>query len=667
VKNTVRMVSEKSEDELLEEGTKIHSHVPKRPKLDKGNLPKPHLEGRSSQLVTCKVPSSHSSNIDMHEEIKSLIFFDIGDDKSDDEDDLDVEMKQKVFSSKTVCTFGGNTEDQNSTKMNHKDSQKSKVDEWILNAKLKFRSLKKKLGSQKEFEILALSYSQLIMYAEMDSTSPVHPIALRNNWSLDPNQLISDEFKNQDQLQFYEAFLLFTEKCRVFLDTLHYIEAPDPDGSLSHEMNLLAPVLHCCSALLVKFTFTFSSTKILLKVLGMIVRLRQNGKTLKNLNSLSLRSSTGEGILLKEVFLSIHTMNVEWQSFEFGDFIDSSALTSLVMLLDQSSLTLRSLMIHGGFISDRLHRKYIKLRIPVMPQLYMLSICPKDVEIRQVHSLKEKLLLPIALHFAENRKLESLKKLILGKCVNVEHVWFNVISPLETFKCSGPWNLCIPLPGYQTLLNFGIMPQVTSLQVPVQLDDVCFIGKVRQTFPFLKKIWLYLPSSQVLKSFFKHFMDSDVEKLVLKTQFPNKGALESCLFPELPKDWYEVKDIPDLRDMNKNFFCPKSVGIPLKQTHLEKSVLSSYEPGTHVGLRGLKKLRVFHVTHVPKIEEHFDDGSKEDIGEDRIVGFRRFPLSGMIHEFILGMQLDEFTCKNFQVTVHAPCPFYVLVCVIFFN
>jgi hypothetical protein len=73
----------------------------------------------------------------------------------------------------------------------------------------------------------------------------------------------------------------FSQKNVVFLDTLHYIEAPDPDGYLSHEMNLLAPVLHCCSGLLVKFSFTFSSTKTLLKVLGMIVRLRQNGKTPK--------------------------------------------------------------------------------------------------------------------------------------------------------------------------------------------------------------------------------------------------------------------------------------------------------------------------------------------------------------------------------------------------
>jgi hypothetical protein len=72
------------------------------------------------------------------------------------EDDLDVEMKPKVFYSKTVCTFGGNAEDQNSTKMNHEDSQKSKVDERILDEKLKFRSLKKELRSQKKFEIFAL-------------------------------------------------------------------------------------------------------------------------------------------------------------------------------------------------------------------------------------------------------------------------------------------------------------------------------------------------------------------------------------------------------------------------------------------------------------------------------------------------------------------------------
>jgi hypothetical protein len=127
-------------------------------------------------------------------------------------------------------------------------------------------------------------------------------------------------------------------------------------------------------------------------------------------------------------------------------------------------------------------------------------------------------------------------------------------------------------------------------------------------------------------------MDSDVEKLVLKTQFSNKVALESCLFPELPKDWYEAKDTSDFGDINKNWFCPKSVGVPLKQTHLEQSVLSSDEPGAWntfgLGLRGVKKLRVFHVTHVPKIDEHFDDGSilTKDIGEDRIVGFRRCPL-----------------------------------------
>jgi hypothetical protein len=84
----------------------------------------------------------------------------------------------------------------------------------------------------------------------------------------------------------------------------------------------------------------------------------------------------------------------------------------------------------------------------------------------------------------------------------------------------------------------------------------------------------------------------------------------------------------DFRDINNNLFCPKSVVVQLKQTHLKSSVLSLDEPGTHLGLRGSKKLRVFHVTHVPNIDERFDDGSifTKDIGEDRIVGFRKFPL-----------------------------------------
>jgi hypothetical protein len=205
-------------------------------------------------------------------------------------------------------------------------------------------------------------------------------------------------------------------------------------------------------------------------------------------------------------------MNAEWPSFEFDDFIGSSALTSLVMLLDQSNLTLRSLMVHGDFIAGSIENP---CNATTLHDLYLPQGCGNSTS--AFVEGKEKVTSPDCFTFCRKQEIGEFKE-------------------TEFVKMCQCGSCLVQQPGYQTLLNFGIMPQVTSLQVPVQLDDVCFIEKIRQTFPFLKNIWLYLPSSKLLESFFKHIMDSDVQKLVLKTQFSNKGALESCLFPELPKD-----------------------------------------------------------------------------------------------------------------------------------
>lgn len=70
------------------------------------------------------------------------------------------------------------------------------------------------------------------------------------------------------------------------------------------------------------------------------------------------------------------------------------------------------------------------------------------------------------------------------------------------------------------------------MQLPDGLKDPSFVQKVGKFFPLLRKVWIYLPSVPVLRTFFKSYENSSaLEELYIKTQFDFETTLESCLLP----------------------------------------------------------------------------------------------------------------------------------------
>src|SRR4051812_24151413 len=131
----------------------------------------------------------------------------------------------------------------------------------------------------------------------------------------------------------------------------------------------------------------------------------------------------------------------------------------------------------------------------------------------------------------ETTDFPKLKEVVLGNLIEIQEFGIGFLRKLSTFRCGSRWDLAINFPKVDNKKGPSILKE---MQLPDGLKDPSFVMSICKLVPKLEKVWIYLPSVAVLRTFFKCYENSeDLTELALRVQFDFETTLESCLLPEL--------------------------------------------------------------------------------------------------------------------------------------
>jgi len=428
------------------------------------------------------------------------------------------------------------------------------------------------------------------------------------------------------------------------VEHLYWMGSPGTPSSTV--TSILNPLLQFAKNI-TKISFRYNTLPDITHFLTKIIKPNLINGNLKNLNSFRLTSVSGDGKLTKPILQAIKETQIKWKELELGDSLWEDAVPkSLQKLMKYSKDTLTSFVVQGGFCGES-NKPMFVLKLPPMPKLEKLSICRKyTYETKKSPGQDNREIVldddPSQMKFSLKFQSEfpNLEILTLGKLTELDGFSFSLAKNLKAFRCGSNWNLTVPMPPIE-------LANITELQFPDSLTEEDLVFKSAKAFPNLLKVRLNVPSVKVLYAFFTAFASSKVKELFLQTQFNFEGMLESALFPDFKLEPSTVKKQKTLMTLLKKY---KWADEFLRENKIELPTMEKDEiPRKYKGLLGLKRLKKFHMIHIPRAPVFIPKAKEERKWFDpncqltqHSIGCEFYPISYEIFMRILKMKLNEF-------------------------
>ena len=390
-------------------------------------------------------------------------------------------------------------------------------------------------------------------------------------------------------------------------------------------------------------------------------------KSANSLKDISMRSYARDGFLKKEQVMRLTSLNLsQLEELELGNGLWEDVDGHMVEDLLKKTPSLKRLRIYGNYQGQCLYKPDFTINIPPLHQLELLDIggnyefaSVDESQLKYGRSSRNRIvtvdddlktdLFSATLKFP---LLLNLKTLILGNLWKIDELHFSSFPKLESLRVGSPWHLAVKFPDKESR-KFSY-PLVTELQLPDCLKDPSFVQKIPERFPNLKKCWIFLPSVKVLRTFFRSMENSQLEELVLKTQYDFEATMELCLLgrpSQAPRRYRDFMKHEELEQYGKfeEFVSFYNIELPPKKAE----DVQELEDPSCAGLSALKSLKILQMEHIPRILRipagnlHWTHTHADFT--DSYLGFKRYPLSRKCIEALPLQKLETCMWPNFDV------------------